>query len=78
MTLFFNIDNLDKESAGDPKRFMQHLYYFFYKKIPAKRSKYRIPRLPLVGSSFILNIEPLFSEFGLLKNLAAHYLPSFQ
>lgn len=62
MILFFNIENLDKESAGDPRRFLQLIYNLYHKKPLISTRKHRAPKLPLVGNSFILDIESLFRE----------------
>ena len=58
MTLFFNIENLEKEALCDSKKFLILLERFYYKKLPT----YRIskPKLPLAGTSYLLNPEPLF------------------
>lgn len=61
MTFFFNIENLEKEAASDPKRFMLLLKNFYYKKLP-KNGYSIVPKLPLHGLSFILNPEPLFKS----------------
>jgi hypothetical protein len=60
MTLFFNLENLDKEAGGDYRRYVELLYRKFYNKLPTKRSK--PVKLNLNGTSFILNPAPLFLE----------------
>jgi len=62
MILFFNIDNLDKESAGDCRRFLQLLYNLYYKKTIVTTRKFRAPTLPLVGNSFLLDTGSLLKE----------------
>lgn len=60
MTLFFNLENVSAEANGDPKRFMQLLYNLYYKRLP--KQSFRAPRLPLVGTSFLLNPEPILQR----------------
>ncbi len=62
MTLFFNLENLEKEAQNDPTRFITLLYRLHYKKLPKNRNSIRPAKLPLVGSSFLLNPGPLFRE----------------
>lgn len=60
MTLFFNLENLEKESGDDYRRFVKLLYNKYYGKLPNKRDK--AVKLNLNGTSFLLNPAPLFSE----------------
>lgn len=62
MTLFFNIDNLDKESAGSSRRFMQLIYNHYHNRPNISTKTFRASKLPIAGTSFILNIEDLFKE----------------
>lgn len=59
MTFFFNLINLETICKDDPKKFMEILESFYYKKLPGK-SRTNYDRTKLVGSSFLLNPEPLF------------------
>lgn len=58
MTLFFNIQELEKAAGSDSFRFLELLKRFYLKKLPKRIEK----PINLVGSSFILNPEPLFYE----------------
>ena len=62
MAFFFNIDNLVIESKGNNKRFMQLIYAKYYNLLPSRKNKYIPPKLSLNGTSFIINIEPLFTS----------------
>ena len=62
MILFFNIDNLDKESAGNCKRFLQLLYNHYHKKPVIDRRNFKAPKLPLTGNSFLLDTMSLLYE----------------
>lgn len=62
MILFFSIDNLDRESAGDCRRFLQLLYNLYYKKTIVTNRRFKAPTLPLVGSSFLLDTPALLRE----------------
>lgn len=62
MTLFFNIENLEKEAKEDYKRYLFLFYQLAYKKLPSRRDKYKPAKLNLVGSSFLFNPAPLFTE----------------
>ncbi len=58
---FFNIENLEKEAPCDPKRFLHLLETFYYKRLPRRFNKHRPARLTLIGSSYLINPEPLFT-----------------
>jgi hypothetical protein len=58
---FFNIDNLEKEAVCDSKRFVQLLEAFYYKRLPRRYNKFKPAKLTLIGSSYLLNPEPLFT-----------------
>jgi hypothetical protein len=56
MTLFFSLENLERESKGNYVNFYTLLYNHYIKKLPKPTAK-----LSLKGASFILNPEPLFN-----------------
>lgn len=56
MTLFFNIENLEKAAGSDSIRFLELLKRFYLKKLPKRVEK----PVNLVGNSFLLNPGPLF------------------
>lgn len=62
MTLFFNLENLERESCDNTVRFVQILNTIYYKKLPSKRKGVKAVKLNMQGNSFILNPEPLFKE----------------
>ena len=62
MAFFFNIDNLEKLSCDHPTKFMSILHHFYLKKLPHSKKGPHYPRTSMVGSSFLLNPEPLFSS----------------
>jgi hypothetical protein len=62
MTLFFNLENLDKEAGTNYRRYLFLLYQLYYKKLPSRKDKHRPAKLKLTGNSFLLNVKPLFTE----------------
>ncbi len=62
MTLFFSLENLEKESNDDINKFMLVLETFYRKRLPSKRKKIPAIKLNLAGFSYILNPEPLFGK----------------
>ncbi len=62
MTLFFNLDNLEREAEHDFNRYVFLLEQLYYKRLPRRKDKYRPAKYNLVGNSFILNPGPLFKE----------------
>ncbi len=69
MTLFFNIENLEQEAPDNPKRFLWLLENFYHKRLPRRYNKYKPAKLTLIGSSYLLNPEPLFKT-----NVDIHYV----
>lgn len=61
MTFFFDLSNLEKESCNNSKKFMQILDIVYNKRLPSKKKG--IPRVlrNIKGTSYILNISPLFT-----------------
>lgn len=57
MTLFFNLDTLEK-TARTSVEFISLLSHHYYKKLPKRREPRKA--VSLKGESFILNPEPLF------------------
>lgn len=57
MTLFFSLENLERESKGNYRKFVELLYEHWSGKLPRPTAK-----LTLKGTSFILNPEPLFKS----------------
>ncbi len=62
MTLFFNLETLETQSCNDSNKFMAMLEYHFTKRLPNKWSKYKPSRIPLAGTSFLLNPLSLFQD----------------
>ncbi len=55
MTLFFNLDNLEKESCNDPVKFIKIFEIFLYKKLPTRTASIPRLKLNLNGTSYLLN-----------------------
>lgn len=71
MTVFFNLNILDKESKCDPYRFLALLEYHTTGKLPKSyKSKYKPSSVSLTGFSFILDPIPLFN----LKHVDIHFI----
>lgn len=62
MTLFFNIENLETEARSNSNRFMLLLETLYVNKLPKTQRGLNLYKLPLNGSSFILNPAPLFDK----------------
>lgn len=63
MTLFFNLNNLEKDAGDDLNRYVFLLRQLYLnKRLPSKKDKYPPAKYNLVGNSFILNAGPLFDE----------------
>lgn len=74
MTLFFNIENLEKESGVDSVRFITLLDSYCNNKLPSRNNKYKPAKLTLKGSSYLLNPNPLFK---LVKNIDINYIVQY-
>lgn len=57
MALFFNIENIEKESAGNVKKIFELLDVIHNKKLGVTRTK-----LNLIGTSFLLNPVPFLKD----------------
>ena len=57
MALFFNMQNIEKESGSDVKRIFELLNVLYTKKLGVTRVK-----LNLIGTSFLLNPEPFIKD----------------
>lgn len=74
MTLFFNLENLEKDSLPDSKKFLTLLERFYKKQIPkSKHDKYK-SKLPLPGYNFLLNPDPLFRQDGIDNIFKVQYI----
>lgn len=74
MTVFFNVNILDKESKCDAHRFLALLEYHTTGKLPkSSKSKYKPSLVSLTGFSFILNPMPLFD----LKQVDIHFIVQY-
>lgn len=64
MTLFFNIDRLEKETNNDPIYLVVALKHWFTKKLVPKntKQKYKPLKGSLTGSSFMLNPKDFFAN----------------
>jgi hypothetical protein len=63
MTLFFNLDLLEKEAGGDLVKFLVLLNAFHTNRLPSgKRGDLYVKKLNLTGSSYLLNPKPVFTE----------------
>jgi hypothetical protein len=62
MTLFFDLKTLESQSGHDPFKFVALLEYYYTKKLPSKKSKYKPSKISLTGNSFILNPNLLFAD----------------
>ncbi len=59
---FFNLTTLEKISDNNPVIFMDVLKSFYYKKLPSYRKPLKYSNKEMVGSSFLINPEPLFKS----------------
>jgi hypothetical protein len=60
MTLFFDMDKLEKVSKYSPAKVIGNLKDYYYNKLP---SRYDDPKVrQIAGLSFLLNPAPLFNE----------------
>jgi hypothetical protein len=62
MALFFNLQTLETQSLNDANKFMAMLEYHYSKRLPSKYSKYLPSKIPLNGTSYLLNPLALFSD----------------
>lgn len=61
MTLFFNLEMLEKEAGNNLKKFLAILEAFHNKKLPSnRRGALCRKQINLVGSCYLLNPDPLF------------------
>lgn len=75
MSLFFNLEILEKEAGSDQLKFLALLEYHYRGTIAAsQRSKYVPSKQSLRGYSFILNPEPLFNQDGLNSAYLVQYV----
>lgn len=70
MALFFNLEVLEREAAGDPDKFLALLTYHHRGSIPSSsKSKYRPSKTSLKGTSYLLNPDPVLN----LENIDPGY-----
>ena len=62
MAIFFNLQTLENEAGSDSNKFVALLEYHYSKRVPYKYSKYKPSKVPLNGSSYLLNPVELFSD----------------
>lgn len=62
MALFFNLQTLETQSQNDANKFMAMLEYHYSKRLPSKYSKYLPSKVPLNGTSYLLNPLALFND----------------
>lgn len=62
MALFFNLQTLETQSLNDANKFMAMLEYHYSKRLPSKYSKYLPSKIPLNGTSYLLNPLALFND----------------
>ena len=62
MAFFFNLDALETLSCDQPTEFMSILQHFYHKKLPHRKKGPHYSRTKMVGSSFLVNPEPLFKS----------------
>lgn len=68
MAFFFNIENLEKAAVEEPRRFIELLKRHYYKRLQKPSDK-----VNLVGTSFIINPEPLFMP----SNIDVYYIVQY-
>lgn len=70
MALFFNLEVLEREAAGDPDKFLALLTYHHRGSIPlSSKSKYKPSKTSLKGGSYLLNPDPVLN----LENIDPGY-----
>ena len=75
MSLFFNLELLEKEAQTDQLKFLALLEYHYRGSIPSKTNcKYKPCVKSLRGYSFILNPEPLFNQDGMNSVYLVQYV----
>jgi hypothetical protein len=63
MALFFDINKLEEQSGNDTKLFLNMLYFHWNKAIPLNKSnKFLRSKVSLIGNSYLLNPQDLFSD----------------
>lgn len=63
MALFFNLEILEREAAGDPDKLLALLNYHHSGSFPSSsRSKFKPSKYSLKGNSFILNPNPVLTD----------------
>ena len=72
--LFFNLDNLEKESCDNSNTFVSILDTLYYRKLPSKRKGVKRIKLDMRGTSFILNLEPVLK---LRKSIDTAYIVQY-
>lgn len=75
MALFFNLETLEREAAGDINKFIALLNYHCYGSIPSSnKTKYKPSKIPLHGKSFILNPDPILKSSPLETAYLVQYI----
>ncbi len=64
MIIFFNLSTLEEQSCNTPDKFMSMLEYHYSKRLPSKYAKLKPSKVPLHGSSFLLNFVDLFNDMS--------------
>lgn len=64
MTIFFNLENMEKEAGGDHVKLLRIFDAFLHKKLPGRYNSVPRTKLKLTGDSFLLNPEPLLEYIG--------------
>ena len=64
MALFFNLNTLEEQSCNDSTKFMRMLYLHYAKQPLNKYNKSHFSKVPLHGSSFLLNPHDLFNDYS--------------
>lgn len=74
MTLFFDLELLEKEASSNVQKFISLLEAFHTKKLPSRRrGTLYVKKLYITGSSYLLNPEPLFK----LNNIDSIYIVQY-
>jgi len=72
--LFFNLETLERQAAGEPYKLLALLMYHFTGDVPRNsRTKYKPSPVSLKGHSFISNPAPVFT----LKNIDIAYIVQY-
>lgn len=75
MALFFNLEVLEREAAGDSDKLIKLLQYHYYGSIPSNyKTKYKPSKVSLHGNSFILNPDPVLRDSPLEQAYIAQYI----